>query len=73
MRFGTNARAEAIFMSNAVFMLRIWNFDAFHIQLVIKLKVSYYTVFHQYITGLRYIQSLSLIGSKHQTDHCSIP
>ena len=26
------------------------------------LKVPYYTVFHQYIIGLRYIQSLSLIG-----------
>ena len=27
---------------------------------VITLKVPYYTVFHQYITGLRYIQNMSL-------------
>ena len=35
------------------------------------LKVPYYTVFHYFIIGLRYIQNMSLkcLALKYQTDH----
>ena len=40
------------------------------------LKVPYYTVFYQYIIGLRYIQNMSLkclAPNTKQIMHCSIP